>query len=122
MRPKEIESGLILRGVVAKEIGMGVAVEPPSFVCGLDHFMPLTYTDGSSYFTIYGLRDFCRLAIRGNGAALALLRLPTYEVQTGLGSDLVALREAFASKDMDRVNDFLILAHMGHWRKVHDGK
>lgn len=87
---------------------MGVFIEPEANVCGLhpcDHYI---YRDkpngvrsepGDLDLTLYSLRKFCRLAIKGNPSVLALLWLPEYIVETKLGLGLVAIRDAFTSQE-----------------------
>lgn len=87
---------------------MAVFVEPPANVCGLapcDHYI---YRDqpngvrsqpGDLDLTMYSLRKFCRLAAKGNPSVILLLWLPEYVSMSPLGADLVALRDAFISKE-----------------------
>jgi predicted nucleotidyltransferase len=86
---------------------MGVFVEPAKNVCGLvpcDHFI---YRDkpegvrsgpGDLDLTLYSLRKFCRLAVRGNPSVVLLLWLTTHITKTPLGAELVGMREAFIRK------------------------
>jgi predicted nucleotidyltransferase len=119
----------ILRGVVgSKSHGtavegqddrdeMGVFVEPPVNVCGLtacDHYVHRDQPEGVRSrpgdldLTMYSLRKFCRLAAQGNPSVLLLLWLPSYLVRTAVGAELVALREAFVSRQAgERVLGYL---------------
>lgn len=116
-----IVPGTILRAVVGSQAHgatseasqgdrdeMGVFVEHPSAVCGLesnDHVLwrskphGVRSEAGDLDLTMYSLRKFCRLAVSGNPSILMLLWLPEYLVQTKLGKNLVDLREAFVSKE-----------------------
>lgn len=121
MDPREIATGNeILRGVVGSTAHglavsgqddrdeMAVFVEPPANVCGLapcDHYI---YRDrpngvrsqpGDLDLTMYSLRKFCRLAAKGNPSVVLLLWLPDYTSTSPIGADLVALRDAFISKE-----------------------
>ena len=87
---------------------MGVFVEPPENVCGLTPLEHYIYRDqpegvrsqpGDLDLTMYSLRKYCRLATQGNPSVLLLLWLPTYISRTEIGAELVALREAFVSKE-----------------------
>jgi len=87
---------------------MGVFVEPPECVCGLtpcDHYI---YRDqpkgvrsepGDLDLTMYSLRRFCQLAAQGNPSVILLLWLPSHITKTRVGAELVAMREAFISKE-----------------------
>jgi predicted nucleotidyltransferase len=87
---------------------MGVFIEPAERVCGLtplDHYI---YRDkpegvrseaGDLDLTMYSLRKFCRLAEQGNPSVVVLLWLPGHTVKTPLGDSLIAMREAFISRD-----------------------
>lgn len=87
---------------------MAVFIEPAANVCGLipvDHYV---YRDkpngvrseaGDLDLTMYSLRKFCRLAAAGNPTVVLLLWLPEHMLISPLGSDLVALREAFISRE-----------------------
>ncbi len=87
---------------------MGVFIEPPEYVCGLrvlDHYVHRTKPEGVRSgpgdldLVLYSLRKFCRLAAQGNPTVLVLMHLPQYITILPLGSDLVAMREAFVSKE-----------------------
>jgi len=90
---------------------MGVFVEPPENVCGLtpcDHYI---YRDqpegvrsqpGDLDLTMYSLRKFCRLATQGNPSVILLLWLPSHITKMPVGAELIAMREAFVSKEAGR--------------------
>jgi predicted nucleotidyltransferase len=86
---------------------MGVFIEPPANVCGLescDHYIQRDQPDGVRSqpgdldLTMYSLRKFCRLAAAGNPSVLILLWLPSHITKTAIGAELVALRDAFVSR------------------------
>lgn len=85
--------GLILRGLVGSTVHglanpgtddrdeMGVCIEPPEYVIGLrsfEHYVFRTQEEGVPSgpgdldLTIYGLRKFCRLALKGSPTVLLL--------------------------------------------------
>ena len=121
MSPREIALGNeILRGVVGSTSHgtaiegqddrdeMGIFIEPPPEVCGLtpcDHYIYRDKPDGVRSeagdldLTMYSLRKFCRLAAKGNPSVVILLWLPEHMSKTGAGADLVAMREAFISRE-----------------------
>src|SRR3954452_4046669 len=87
------EGGCILRAVVGSTVHglanpgtddrdeMGVCIEPKEYVIGLrqfEHFVYRTQPEGSPSgpgdldLTIYGLRKWCRLAMRGSPTVLLL--------------------------------------------------
>lgn len=87
---------------------MGICVEPPDYVCGLglfEHYTHRTAAEGVQSgphdldLTIYSLRKFCRLAAKGNPSVVALLWLPSYITLTSLGEELLAIRDAFVTKE-----------------------
>ena len=90
---------------------MGVFVEPPENVCGvasIDHYI---YRDqpegvrsqpGDLDLTMYSLRKFCRLATQGNPSVILLLWLPSHITKMPVGAELIAMREAFVSKEAGR--------------------
>lgn len=102
------EEGLILRSVVGSTafgtgVGnsdvdiMGVCIEPPDCVIGLNSFeqyksrsVPegLRSGPGDTDMTIYSLRKFMRLALKGNPSILELLFV-RYEIGRGPGIDLI---------------------------------
>lgn len=113
------ENNEILRGVVGSTCHgtaiegqddrdeMGIFIEPPEYVCGLtrrDHYV---YRDqpegvrsqpGDLDLVMYSLRKFCGLAERGHPSIILLLWLPNYINRTVIGMQLVAMRDAFVSK------------------------
>lgn len=117
----DIKEHIILRGLVGSQAygatnassegdrdEMGVYIEPPIHVCGLqplDHVIQRSKPDGvrggpgDLDLTLYSLRKFCGLAVKGNPSILQLLWLPGYLEQTHHGKELVALRPAFVSKE-----------------------
>jgi predicted nucleotidyltransferase len=87
---------------------MGVFIESPAHVCGLKSLDHYIYRDkpegvrseaGDLDLTMYSLRKFCRLAEQGNPSVVILLWLPEHITKTAIGYHLVALREAFISRD-----------------------
>jgi len=110
----------ILRGVVGSTVHglaiegqddrdeMGIFIESPTQVCGLipfDHFIQrdqpkgVRSQPGDLDLTLYSLRKFCRLAIKGNPSVLLLLYLPKYEIQQDeIAIELLKLRDAFISR------------------------
>ncbi len=119
------ESGCILRSVVGSTVHglsnpgtddrdeMGVCVEPPEYVVGLrpfEHWVFRTQAEGVPSgpgdldLTIYGLRKYCRLAMKGSPTALLLLFVDGRHVitRTPLGADLQTLAPAFISKRTGR--------------------
>lgn len=110
----------ILRGVVGSTVHgtavdgqddrdeMGVFIEPAENVCGLSEIEHYIYRDkpegvrseaGDLDLTFYSLRKFARLATQGNPSVLLLLWLPAYATRTDAGGKLIAIREAFISRD-----------------------
>jgi predicted nucleotidyltransferase len=100
---------------------MGVFVEPPQCVCGLnpcDHYI---YRDqpegvrsqpGDLDLTMYSLRKYCRLAAQGNPSVLLLLWLPEHISKTQVGAELVSMRDAFVSKEAGkRFLGYLVAQH-----------
>ena len=135
MESREIALGNeILRGLVGSTahginiIGqddrdeMGVFIEPPERVCGLnpcDHYIYRTQPEGVRSgpgdldLTLYSLRKFARLAAQGNPSVLILLWLPEYVTSTHLGERLVAMRDAFVSREAgERFLGYLISQRM----------
>ncbi len=119
---KEVaENGTILRCEVGSTVhGLGVAgtddrdelgvcIEPPEYVIGLKHFEQYVHRSkpqgvrsepGDLDLTIYGLRKFCSLALKGNPSILLLFNVPNEKcvVLNVLGRRLRDLAPAFASK------------------------
>lgn len=87
---------------------MGVCVEPREYVLGLrdfEHYVWRTQPEGKPSgpgdldLTIYGLRKYCRLAIKGSPTVLLLLFVDGEHVlkRRPLGAELQALAPAFLS-------------------------
>lgn len=134
LTPAAVEALTILRGLVGSTTynlhvpgtddrdEMGVCIEPPTHVVGLQQFEQLTFRTaverlklktsratlpgggspksepGDLDLTIYGLRKFARLASSGNPSILMLLYLPNYLIMTPAGRRLVTSRRLFASR------------------------
>ena len=88
---------------------LGVCIEPPEYVIGLRHFEQFVYRSkpqgvrsepGDLDLTIYGLRKFCSLALKGNPSILLLFNVPDEKCSTldMFGRRLRDLSWAFASK------------------------
>lgn len=88
---------------------LGVCIEPPEYVIGLRHFEQFAYRSkpqgvrsepGDLDLTIYGLRKFCSLALKGNPSILLLFNVPDEKclVLNALGRRLRDLAPAFTSK------------------------
>jgi predicted nucleotidyltransferase len=115
------EGGLILRGLVGSTVHglsnpgtddrdeMGVCIEPPEYVIGLrgfEHYVSRTQPEGVPSgpgdldLTIYGLRKFCRLALKGSPTVLLLLFIDGEHLlyRTQAGEELQALAPALLSK------------------------
>jgi uncharacterized protein len=119
------EDGCILRAVVGSTVHglsnpgtddrdeMGVCIEPPEYVLGLrpfEHWVYRTQAEGVPSgpgdldLTIYGLRKYCRLAIKGSPTVLLLLFVAGEHVMVRdpLGEELQALAPAFVSRRAGR--------------------
>jgi len=119
------ERGLILRGLVGSTVHglsnpgtddrdeMGVCIEPPEYVIGLrefEHYVSRTQPEGVSSgpgdldLTIYGLRKFCRLALKGSPTVLLLFFIEGEHVlaRTPTGERLQQLAPAFLSQRTGR--------------------
>lgn len=88
---------------------LGICVEPPDYVIGLRHFEQVVHRTqpqgqrsqaGDLDLTIYGLRKFASLALKGNPSILLLLNTPEDKcvVLTEEGRALRGLAWAFASR------------------------
>jgi len=88
---------------------MGVCIEPREYVLGLrqfDHWVWRTQPDGSPSgpgdldLTIYGLRKYCRLAMKSSPTVLLLLFIDGEHVleRQPLGAELQAMAPAFLSR------------------------
>jgi predicted nucleotidyltransferase len=134
MRSKEVdgdrarrvaEQGCILRAVVGSTVHglsnpgtddrdeMGVCIEPREYVLGLrkfDHWIYRTQDEGVPSgpgdldLTIYGLRKYCALAMKGSPTVLLLLFIDDDHViqRNALGLELQALAPAFLSRRAGR--------------------
>lgn len=112
--------GCILRAVVGSTVHglsnpgtddrdeMGVCVEPREYVTGLrpfEHWVFRTQPEGVASgpgdldLTIYGLRKYCRLALKGSPTVLLLLFIDGEHLleRAPLGAELQALAPAFVS-------------------------
>jgi predicted nucleotidyltransferase len=115
------EDGCILRTVVGSTVHglsnpgtddrdeMGVCIEPREYVLGLrpfEHFVSRTQPEGQPSgpgdldLVIYGLRKFCRLAMKGSPTVLLVLFVDGEHVvrRTPIGEELQALAPAFISR------------------------
>jgi hypothetical protein len=92
---------------------MGVCIEPPEYIVGLrqfEHWVFRTQPEGAPSgpgdldLTIYGLRKFCRLALKGSPTVLLLLFIVGENVveRNELGEELQALAPAFVSRRTGR--------------------
>jgi len=93
---------------------MGVCIEPPEYVMGLEVFEQYEYRTarertgirdarsqpGDLDLTVYSLRKYLRLAIKGNPTVMLLLFVPEDRlvVKTPLGKELQELAPAIASR------------------------
>jgi hypothetical protein len=119
------ERGLILRTTVGSVVHglsnpgtddrdeMGVCVEPPEYLLGFrrfGHFVYRTQPEGAPSgpgdldLVIYGLRRYCRLALKGSPTVLLPLFVAGEHVvaRTELGAELQALAPAFVSRAAGR--------------------
>jgi predicted nucleotidyltransferase len=115
------EQGCILRGLVGSTVHglanagtddrdeMGVCIEPPEYILGLrrfEHCVARTQVEGAPSgpgdldLTIYGLRKFCALAVKGSPTVSLLFFVRGDDVleRTELGEELQALTPAFLSR------------------------
>jgi hypothetical protein len=115
----------ILRGIVGSTVHglsnpgtddrdeMGVCVEPIEYIAGLrpfEHWVFRTQREGAPSgpgnldLTIYGLRKYCRLAVKGSPTVLLLLFIDGEHIieRTVLGAELQALAPAFVSRRAGR--------------------
>jgi predicted nucleotidyltransferase len=130
------ELGLILRGLVGSTVHglsnpgtddrdeMGVCIEPAQYIIGLrdfEHFVSRTQPEGVPSgpgdldLTIYGLRKFCRLAVKGSPTVLLLLFIEGEHLlqTTPAGAELQALAPAFLSQRTGRA----FLGYLGDQRR-----
>jgi uncharacterized protein len=125
-RAREIaERGLILRTTVGSVVHglnnpgtddrdeMGVCIEPPQYLLGFhrfEHFVYRTQPEGVPSgpgdldLTVYGLRKFCRLALKGSPTTLLPLFVDGEDVvaRTPAGEELQALAPAFVARTTGR--------------------
>lgn len=125
-RAREIaERGLILRTTVGSVVHglsnpgtddrdeLGVCVEPPEYLLGFrrfEHFVYRTQPEGVPSgpgdldLTVYGLRKYCRLALKGSPTTLLPLFVDGEEVitRTPAGEELQALAPAFVARSTGR--------------------
>ncbi len=126
-RAREIaERGLILKTTVGSVVHglsnpgtddddqLGVAIEPPAYLLGFqrfEHFVYRTQPDGQPSgpgdldLTIYGLRKFCTLALKGSPTVLLPLFVTGGEHllhRTPLGLELQELAPAFVARSTGR--------------------
>lgn len=117
--------GCVLRGVVGSTVHglsnpgtddrdeMGVCVEPLEYIAGLrpfEHWVFRTQPEGHPSgpgdldLTIYGLRKFCRLALKGSPTVLLLLFIEGEHVmlRDETGEELQRLAPAFVSRRTGR--------------------
>jgi hypothetical protein len=118
VRSNEILRGVVGSGALGTAIEgtddrdeMGVFIEPPDRVCGLtslDHLIERSQPahvrsqPGDLDLTMYSLRKFCRLAVKGNPSVIILLWLPEYLSTTPVGERLISMRESLISKESGR--------------------
>jgi len=130
------EQGLILRGLVGSTVHglsnpgtddrdeMGVCIEPPEYVTGLrsfEHYVSRTQREGVPSgpgdldLTIYGLRKFCRLALKGSPTVLLLFFIEGEHLlqRTQTGAELQALAPSFLSQRTGRA----FLGYLGAQRR-----
>jgi hypothetical protein len=92
---------------------MGVCVEPPQYIAGLrpfEHWVYRTQPEGAPSgpgdldLTIYGLRKYCRMALKGSPTVLLVLFIDGEHVlqRDRLGQELQALAPAFVSQRAGR--------------------
>lgn len=103
---------------------MGIAIEPPSYVIGLNTWEQLQTstapknersTGADTDTTIYSLRKWARLAAKGNPTVLTALFAPEYEVLSNpFGTTLIEHRDAFISKEAGE----RFLGYMGSQRQA----
>jgi uncharacterized protein len=120
------EEGTILRAVVGSQLHglnnpgtddrdeMAVCVEPREYVLGLrefEHFVYRTQAEGQPSgpgdldLVVYGLRKYCRLALKGSPTVLLLLFVGEGEhlvARTALGERLQELAPAFVTRRTGR--------------------
>jgi predicted nucleotidyltransferase len=104
-----VAHGLNVPGDADRDL-MGVCIEPPSRVIGLQTFEQDVYRTqpegtrsgpGDEDRTVYSCRKFCRLALGGNPTIITLLYITPYTV-TELGQELIDLAPFFAARSAGR--------------------
>jgi predicted nucleotidyltransferase len=116
---------MVLRGLVGSTVHglsnpgtddrdeMAVCVEPPEYVIGLrdfEHYVSRTQPEGVPSgpgdldLTVYGLRKFCRLALKGSPTVLLLLFVEGEHLlqRDAVGEELQSLAPAFLSQRTGR--------------------
>lgn len=111
---------------------MGIYIEPPEYVVGLDQardsYVWRTQPEGTrsgpgdTDLILYSLRKYLRLAIKGNPTALLPLYAPESDliVAAPLGKELREMRDCFLSQQA--VERFLGYMHAQHERMMGRGK
>ena len=116
------ERGLILKGQVGSGLHgvttgdddrdeMGVCIEPPEYVIGLDQFEQYEYRTqpdhhrsgkGDLDLVVYSLRKWVRLAAAGNPTILLLLFIPDQEIvfRNEFGAELQASSDLFVTRQV----------------------
>jgi predicted nucleotidyltransferase len=116
------ENGLILKGQVGSGLHgvttgdddrdeMGVCIEPPEYVIGLDTFEQFEYRTqpdhhrsgkGDLDLVVYSLRKWVKLAAAGNPTILLLLFIPDEEIvfRNAFGAELQASSELFVTRQV----------------------
>lgn len=131
------ERGLILKTTVGSEVHglsnpgtddddqLGVAVEPPEYLLGFqrfEHFVYRTQPDGHPSgpgdldLTVYGLRKYCGLALKGSPTVLLPLFVtdgPFLLERNDLGRELQDLAPAFVAQSTGRA----FLGYLGAQRR-----
>lgn len=101
--------GLNLPGTDDRDL-MGVCLEPPSHVVGLQRFEQniqrtkpegVRSEAGDTDRTVYSARKFCRLALNGNPSIITLLYAQPLQI-TSYGHSLLELAPAFSSRSAGR--------------------
>lgn len=112
-----VEDGLIGLAVVGSRLYgmntpdsdvdmMGVAIEPPSRILGFNQFEQDETTFNG---TVYGLRKFCALLLKGNPTVNELLWAPKYQVNSKLFQELIGFRTRLINQQMGK-------AYLGYLR------
>jgi hypothetical protein len=124
--------GITIPGDNSDHDELGVFIEPKEFVIGLagnaEHYISRTQPEGvrsgagDTDLTIYSLRKYIGLAIKGNPTVLLPLFAPESDliVQNYAGEQLRSIRDSFLS--LDAVNRFLGYMHGQHERMMGRGR